>query len=310
MKTNRNNTKKCSHKKTDFFPFICDDKLRLMSFWMGFSMLILWAITFIASWISDSNMILNGIAKLSKETKENLINANIYPSISGAFLQVRFTFTYISNIWIGIALLLYGIFPKYLWSKRFLFLSTVYITITFIGFWGVIIPFIFINPEFWYQIPLSWKILTVPVHFINPVIAFVAIILLRKRMVVSKKTMNLSFLMVLGYYIFTMLIFFIGVKDVDVFLSDIKIKNSVGLDIYSKMQVSIYPFLNFRRPFGYEGNNLFIKIILNLIIPIGGIAISFAVSYFWQKVLKIKLYDKKILNDKNFLEDNVLLFKK
>jgi hypothetical protein len=71
---------------------------------------------------------------LSQETRDKLILANALPSVSGAMLQVRFTFTYISNILIGFALIFYGLLPNYLWTKRGFFLATVYINITFFTF--------------------------------------------------------------------------------------------------------------------------------------------------------------------------------
>ncbi|WP_170178330.1 MAGa3780 family membrane protein [Metamycoplasma neophronis] len=291
------------------FPFISKDKKRLAAFWTGISMLLLWCITFVASWVSDSFTINEAILKLDAQTKSSMVEAGVFPSISGAFLQVRFTFTYISNILISLSLIIYAVFPKYLWTKRFLYLATIYISITFLGFWGVIIPFIFAKPELWYEIPLSWKFLSVPVHLINPIAGIAIFILLKKNMVVSNKTLLFSPLMIIAYYLFTVMIFFIGAKDVDSFVNGISADTGKGFDIYSKMQVSIYPFLNFRNPFGYSGESLTIKVLLNLIIPLGGIALCIGVGYFWKAVCKIQTYNKKDFLNKDFITKNRLLFK-
>lgn len=280
-----------------------------LTFWFGIVILCLFVITFVCSWISDGHELKVAFSKLSQETRDKLILANALPSVSGAMLQVRFTFTYISNILIGFALIFYGLLPNYLWTKRGFFLATVYINITFFTFWGLIIPFVFINPNIWYEIPWNWKVLTVPVHLINPVIGTTFFIINRRELVVSHKTMLLSSIFMLGYYLFAVLIFWIGVQVTNLFLIEQFNKKTTGLDIFTKTKVAIYPFLNLKYPLGYHGNNLVYKILLNLFIPIFGIIVCISVAYFLKFICKIQTYSKKNFENPAFLRENKLLIK-
>ncbi|TPE57438.1 hypothetical protein FJO69_01650 [[Mycoplasma] falconis] len=303
-------------KPKSLFPFKSNDKKRLATFWVGVTILIILFSTFVASWPSTASDMYNNINNLKPETIKDLINKGVFPSISGGLLQVRFTFTYITNILAGVSLITYAAMPKHLWTKRMLFLSNVYISITFIVFWSVIIPFVFTTPHFWsfLKANAAWIALTIPVHFLNPLIAIIMFIINRKNLVVSHRTMLYSFLMMISYWLFALLLFVSGIRVAELFLNQAtpeQQSNITGIDsIYLQTQVIIYPFLNFSHPMGYAGDNVAIKTIINILIPISGSLLCIGLAYFWKGVCHIKIYNKKDLLKPEFKSNNKPLFDK
>ncbi|AZZ65327.1 hypothetical protein DMC14_000780 [Metamycoplasma phocicerebrale] len=276
----------------------------LLSF--GIIILLLVSISFVGGWFSISNKMTEALSKLTQKEKERIFNLDLLPTVSGAFFQVRFTFTYVSNILLGASLILLAIMPKYVWIKRLFFFSIVYITITFTIFWFIIVPYVYFFVKESNKIPLIEIILTFLVHLINPIIGISFFITTRKTIVLNKYDLYLSSLFSFFYYFFTVAVYFVGIKVVDEFLTNFKIseKEKNGWDIYIKLQITIYPMMNFREPWGYSGDSIFLKVLLNLSFPSLSVLFTISVSWFWKSVCKIKLYNEKIKKDQDFLKYN------
>lgn len=168
-------------------------------------------------------------------------------------------FTTLSNLFLGIMMILYPLKPKNEMIKSLFYSSVVLITVTLLVYAGFI----------------SWRYLgtwtngllatrSILTHLINPILAFIALILFRKSITISKKEYYISSAIVFVYFLFALILF------------------------YSTDSKTIYSFLDFTNPLFYKNGNLLIVNILRLVIFLLAITFGFLFTVFWEKILKIK----------------------
>ncbi|UWD34580.1 MAGa3780 family membrane protein [Mesomycoplasma molare] len=181
-----------------------------------------------------------------------------------------FYFTNQSNIFLGLTFILVACFPNMQYRKM-LFSATSIITITFLIYWTLIA-----FTSDWTKVYNS--IVSLITHFLNPVLGFIGLWLIRKSVVVDNKLLFNTSLYVFVYFMFAFILYFSSY--------------SYFKDEY-KDGVVIYSFLNFTKPFFYKGGNIILIIFLDIFSFIAGIFIPISLSLFWKFTYKIK-YDKNI----------------
>ncbi|WLP85379.1 MAGa3780 family membrane protein [Mycoplasma seminis] len=263
-------------RKTTFHTW---DKLRKATLYAGICVILLIFIATLWKWGIISNKMQESIAKLSEQEKEVLIKTDNMPKILPNFWSVTGTFTWISNLTVGITLVLFAIYPKHWLHQRALFLANTYITITFIVFWTLIFPASFKH----FEADVFFDSLIV--HFINPLICFVFVILNRKKIQVTKLTIWLASVVMVAYWAFALIVFFIGEPIANQFATVAGVKN-----IYDAGKLVVYKFLNFRQPLFYKGSSTGIVVLLNFVIFVVGFFLTPGLGFAWKYALKIK-YD-------------------
>ncbi|QCZ36899.1 MAGa3780 family membrane protein [Mycoplasma nasistruthionis] len=276
---------------TKHYTFNSWSKLRKATLFAGVAVILLVFITTVWRWQIVSSEMYNNIAKLTLEDKKLLLEKGFTPNILANFWNVTLTFTWLSNLFVGMALILFAIYPKNWIAQRALFLANVYITITFIVFWALIFPFEVTGD-------IQRFITSSLVHFVNPVICFVFVILNRKNISVTKLTIWLSTIVMITYWAFALVTFLSGNKNVEAFkvgldgsiIRDTKTVELAKINLYKEMNLTIYSFLNFKHPLFYKGDNLGLVIGLNIALFIGGFLLTPGLGFAWKYGLKVK-YD-------------------
>ncbi|MCS4536594.1 MULTISPECIES: MAGa3780 family membrane protein [unclassified Mycoplasma] len=176
-----------------------------------------------------------------------------------------FYFTYLTNLFTGITLILFSIIKNREKILKMFVISVGLITITFLVYWLL----------------LSWRketwstfysaIRSTITHAINPVIAFVVLFLLRKTAVISSKEIKTTAIITIAYCLFALIIYFASYN---------KFVEGAGVTIYS--------FLNFTKPLFYTGGNLGVVIFLDILIFALAVGLSLSTLLFWKGVYKIK----------------------
>ncbi|QGZ97505.1 hypothetical protein GE118_01675 [Mycoplasma sp. NEAQ87857] len=264
-----------------------------VSFISGILIIVLLSITFLGTWNLISNELFNSWSKLSVEQLKYLTQNRIFPEVASSFWQRALTFTYISNFAAGILLIIFAFCKNKKAISNILTISITYITITFLVFWGLVFPSILKDiknssnqKSYW------WFVFTTIIHFINPMIAIVAFVLIKKDLVVSKYVIYWAFIFIFIYYLFALSTFFIGEKVTNIYLNNPQLKQELKeINIFSSTKTTIYAFLNFKHPLFYKGNSLFAIVGLNLLIFILGSILAIGITWTWIKVLKIKKYN-------------------
>ncbi|MEE3928629.1 hypothetical protein V2E24_03515 [Mycoplasmopsis ciconiae] len=261
---------------------------RKMTLFGGITIVLILFISTI--WIFDIyakelNSALDDISK-DKSLKiafESFYNAGYRPSLLGLFWKITSTFTWISNLALGISLILYAIYPKNWIAQRAIFLTNVYITITFLVFWTLIFPTRISQKTF----PWQKFIVDALTHLINPIIGFVFLIINRKNIKITRLTIILSNIVIICYFVFALIVFFIGEQVVQK-AQEILGQNIREKNVHHAFNNTIYKFLNFRKPLFYSGNSLVVKISLNIVVFILASSLTPFIGYIWYKTLKLK----------------------
>ncbi|WP_029512794.1 MAGa3780 family membrane protein [Mycoplasmopsis iners] len=260
--------------------------------YINFSFVILMAILMIAgiliNWVVKTQDYIASINKLSVENQRELIKLDLLPKLISNYWGYTSTFTYLSNTFLILAFGFLTFLPKKSFAQKMAFLATVYITITFVVFWTLIFPDSLKKGV--YSIPNF--IASVLIHFVNPAIGFGLLILNRKHVEISKKTIWLSFIPLIIFYLFALCSFLIGQSTVQ-HLSE---ANSENANLYNKLHLQVYAFLNFAKPLFYSGENKIVVVLLNILIVVVGLILTPALGLAWKHSLKIKY--------QNFIKNN------
>ncbi|MBN4083820.1 hypothetical protein JXZ92_03265 [Mycoplasma sp. CSL10137] len=174
-----------------------------------------------------------------------------------------FYFTNLTNYFSLITLLLMCFSRKNI-IRRLFFHSLILISITFLVYWGLISW-----TSNWKNIFQSYK--SLHTHLINPMIIFIFAFIWKDKLKILQKDKFICLIYVFSYLIFAFLLFI----------------STYYLEYNKEYGVVIYPFLDFFHPFFYKGNNLDLKLILNLVIILIGIGLPILIFKFWYRVLSI-----------------------
>ncbi|WP_156933774.1 MAGa3780 family membrane protein [Mycoplasma simbae] len=181
-----------------------------------------------------------------------------------------FFFTYITNFFLGIMLIVLAWMRNSALVKRLFFISVTLITITFLVYWTLISY----KAETWASFYSGFR--STITHAVNPIIGFIVLIMIRKEVIISKNTFIASIVMVMVYFLFAMILFF------------------ATYNVYAKDQgVVIYTFLNFYKPLFYKGGNTALVVILDIFVFVLAAAIPVGLMFFWKAVLRIKIECKR-----------------
>ncbi|AAT27546.1 MAGa3780 family membrane protein [[Mycoplasma] mobile] len=214
----------------------------------------------------------NGISVIGKSSKISFFARVL---IFGSFEQWIF-FTTISNLFVGFMMIFFALFSSKKLQRVF-FVSISYITITFIIFWTLIAPVLNFNGGF-------DTFISINNHFINPVFAFVAYFLLKKRILsVTNRTIYYSSIPIYGYLLFAMILFF----------SSISLMKSIDASLTSG--ANVYSFLNFFEPFFYRGGSIPLVVFLNIIIVLLAFWIPVGLGFLLKFISRLKIDRYKIL---------------
>ncbi|TNK83067.1 hypothetical protein C4M96_03850 [Mycoplasmopsis pullorum] len=280
MKTN---SLKISINK-DKYPFFQWTKLRKATLFAGIAVLVLVMIVTIFYFFYERDLFAKRLAQIDDATLNQLYKNQLLPNMLARFWRRTLTFTWLSNLFLGIALILFAIYPRNWIAQRAIFLAVVYITITFFVFWGLIFPesikrFQFLN-----------FVMTSIVHFINPLIGFVFLILIRKNIKVTELTIWLSCITLLAYYFFALISYFVGDSMINDLSNRLGTSNNQDLKLHRELDLVIYGFLNFRSPLFLKPTKTYVSVIINIAIVVVGLLTPPLIGICWQKACRIK-YD-------------------
>ncbi|MEA4115282.1 hypothetical protein VBM87_00585 [Mycoplasma sp. 744] len=245
----------------------------------------------ITNWINQTKDINNAFLNLKLETKNDLLsekNAILLPQMIARFWFNTATFTYLSNTFVVVALIMFLIFNKNILIKQMLFMSNQFITITLIVFWILIFPDSLKNGKY-QDIGLLSSIL---VHLINPLLSLIILFINKKNMQINQKQIWLATIPVLLFYFFALITFFIALDTKNL----LEINMQVNINLFKHLNLYIYSFLNFAQPLFYSGSNLALIIFLNILIVIVFFFFIVAIGYFWKWVFKISYKTQKFKN--------------
>ncbi|WP_029513229.1 MAGa3780 family membrane protein [Mycoplasmopsis primatum] len=205
-----------------------------------------------------------------------VFNNVVYPNALQAIWSQTMTFTMISNWMLAITMVVLPFKKDNQKTQAWFMATVVYISITFLIYWTLIF-FVSLKKGIWND--LKSALPSFILHAINPLFGIVALILLRKQISISNKQIWMMSLVISGYFLFGFITFFIGDQLVD---------DKSNAKLYSKYNIVIYTFLNFRHPFFYKGGNVAIVVILDLLALSVGILIAPTIGFIWKYSLKIK----------------------
>lgn len=193
------------------------------------------------------------------------------PTVFALFKGFGFTlfFTTISNIFLGITMMLLVIKKESKVIKRLFFNAACLMAVTSVVFWSLIIFW----SAAWYNYPVAF--MNVILHFVNPIIGLLILYLFRKEVKIKLLDLFIPIFWFVVYYFIAILIY---VATYGIF------KNDTGVVIYS--------FLNFRKPLFYSGDNSIVIFVLNFVILLGNIYIPLLLTIILIKSYKIKLFKK------------------
>ncbi|MFU2192915.1 MAGa3780 family membrane protein [Mycoplasma sp. 4079] len=256
-----------------------------ISFFLAIGIVFVVILATLINWHLTSTRISQELTTLSDEAKSELLNRS---SIHGykmlqSFWRVNLTFTWLSNTFLAISAVIFALKMKNHKVQQTFFLSIIYISITFLIYWTLIFV-----PELKEFKPLYF-FNTFIIHAVSPILGFVILIINRKEIQISKRTVYLSVITMLGYYFFALITFFMSTPIYDQ-LKDVELKN--GNRLTKELDMTIYGFLNFREPLFYKGGNVSIVCLLNLVIFGVGFVLTPAIGYLWVKTLRIKFATK------------------
>ncbi|WP_426461443.1 MAGa3780 family membrane protein [Mycoplasma hafezii] len=269
------------------------NKVRKATLIAGLSFLIILLISFLLSWVEDSKEIQNSLLKQPENNNlTELLNDHLLFNVKAKLWHRSWTFTYLSNFTVGIALVLFACFYETKWINRLVTWSSIYISVTFLIFWSLIFPGLFLAGQY----NTGRVIASVNTHFINPVIALVMVFFNRQKLEYTKRWILLSIIPMFMYYFFAMTIFFIGnpaVKELRKLTPSIplwKLQDEAGL--------TIYPFLNFEFPLFYHGDKIALKVVFNLLIVLVGVVLPIGIGFLLKLICKTKrkVYEKQTKN--------------
>lgn len=224
---------------------------------------------FIVLLITSLFIVLNG----TYFYKENDSIHNNVPQLQAVFKQFTsiFYFTYLSNIFLGIMLIVLGVKRQSMTVKRLFFLSVALITVTFIVYWALIS-----YKQSTWEKPYYEAVKSILTHAIHPIIGFIILGLIRKEVSISSKTIKIAIIIVISYLIFAFIVYL-----------------STYSRFVARRGVVIYSFLDFLYPLFYTAGNPLIVLLLNTIIVIIGFALPIGLIYFWKAVYRIKSIEIK-----------------
>ncbi|TPE57373.1 hypothetical protein FJO69_01975 [[Mycoplasma] falconis] len=254
-------------------------KKQKATLFIGISLLVIIMLTTILKWHVYAGLYydrLNAVKIQNPEAFELMIKNQAIPPILSIFWSINFTFTWISNLGLGITCVLFAIFYHHKYAKKAMFLTVVFISVTFLVYWTLIFPESIKRFQ-----PLNGS-LSIIMHLINPIIGFIVLGINRKNIEITTLTIWLTDVVALAYYFFALIAFYSGIKLID-------LDSNPSNESYRTFGLTVYSFLNFEQPLFYKGDSIAIKIFLNLAIVIFGLLIFPAIAYFWKAVYKIKL---------------------
>ncbi|VEU76920.1 MAGa3780 family membrane protein [Mycoplasmopsis columbina] len=255
------------------------NKNRRITLYLGICYILLMFAVTIWSWHIQKNEYLIKLTNLSKEEINFLYSHNLVASPLALFWKVTLTFTWVSNFAMGLSMILFAIYPNDWKTQRAMHLTTSYVTITFLVFWGLIfVPSILKD-----RIDVEHLISTSIVHFVTPIMGIVAFVLNRKRIKTTKWTILLAMIPLTAYYFFALIVFLIG-KDLTTPFNHLK--SDSNFDAY--IDLSIYPFANFLKPLFYKGGNLGVIVFLDIFVLLALCSIAIFFAWFWAKICKIQ----------------------
>ncbi|CAT05279.1 Uncharacterised protein [Mesomycoplasma conjunctivae] len=223
-------------------------------------------------------LIMDAIVKLPNEIEKTFSGTYVsFKHILKGFSLITY-FTNQSNIILALAFLVLGIWPNKRVARNFFFSSIIWISITFVIYWALISW----NTSAWSHVAAAFE--SIFLHLIHPVIGFLALIVFRREFIVSQQLYLKLSLYIFGYFFALLILYFSTYK---LYTYPEGKHYPSGQTIYDGAVV--YNFINFKRPFFYNGSNLALIIILDILIFLIAFLIPISVSLFWQIVLKLQV---------------------
>ncbi|QNM93623.1 hypothetical protein H9M94_03450 [Mycoplasma sp. Pen4] len=255
------------------------DRKRKMAFWAGIAILVIIVLCTIWTWI------IYNYDELIPALKYTNNSSHFGQPVYARYWAVTYTFTWMSNIFLAFALILYAIWPKNWITQRMLFLATIYITITMLIFWALVFPSVFKGE------PAQKIIVSTFVHFVTPIIAYVAFVKNRKEIEISKKVIWYSSIALFIYWLFALVLFLVSIPYLNEVFKDTSkewLNSPEGKEYYKYIRPYIYPFLDFSRPLFVKTDNNALKVLLNMAIVVIGFFIPPFLGYVWKWSCKLQ----------------------
>ncbi|RIV16647.1 MAGa3780 family membrane protein [Mycoplasmopsis gallopavonis] len=268
-----------------------NSKLLKACFFGAIIILIILLVSFFVSWHEDAMVVKKSFQSIKENNldSDKLAHLRLLPNLKNNFWHRSLTFTYLTNAFVAVALFIF-VFSKNQKLKNIILpLAAIYITITFVIFWGLVFPALFKNKDWTFGRYFA----TINVHFINPLFYLVLFFLTFKQISITRKTVLLAPIPMFIYWVVALMIYFIALPAAKA----IELHNLNSIEKDELLGLTIYKFLNFLHPLFYKENNIWIILGFNLAILIVGISfpILIGLGYRWicnKYHKKAKLYNE------------------
>ncbi|WP_412031559.1 MAGa3780 family membrane protein [Metamycoplasma buccale] len=226
-----------------------------------------------------------------KKNPDLINNYEYHPSVLSIIWRRTMSFTMISNWILAISLTIFPFFRKSQRMQALFFATVVFITITFIIYWSLI------SWTFkWRKNELDSGFINLFTHAITPIFAFISLGMIRKDITIKHSQIWLTNTFVLGYFTYALIAFLIGQRFAN-------LANST-IDPYSVFDITIYKFLNFKKPLFYNGGKIGIVIFLDIIMFLIAFFLTPSLGYMWKGIFRIKTFSNIQNDDDNNVKVN------
>ncbi|TNK96581.1 hypothetical protein C4M98_02765, partial [Mycoplasmopsis pullorum] len=106
----------------DKYPFFQWTKLRKATLFAGIAVLVLVMIVTIYYFFHERDLFAKRLAQIDDATLNQLYKNQLLPNMLARFWRRTLTFTWLSNLFLGIALILFAIYPRNWIAQRAIFL--------------------------------------------------------------------------------------------------------------------------------------------------------------------------------------------
>ncbi|SJZ43242.1 MAGa3780 family membrane protein [Mycoplasmopsis verecunda] len=226
---------------------------------------------------ADGQSILQNIKEIADTNNpdtKRVITELVYPNATYLFWGgSTYWFTFMSNVLMGVTLFLYPIYQKSRRAQTFYFASMVYIIIVMLGYWGgVIFDHSIITSNRPFELGK-----TLIMHAVAPFLGLSTLFIYeRKRIRIATKSIWAFMAWPIAYLLFTVAIYFIGYKFMQPF---------GGTEL--QRGVTIYGVVSFYHPLGYQGNSIFVVVVLDIIMVLCAIFAGPIIGFTLRKILRI-----------------------
>ncbi|EIE40653.1 MAGa3780 family membrane protein [Mycoplasmopsis canis] len=217
-------------------------------------------------------------------------------------------YTFISNVLMGSSIMFFPFFKNTKLGQRLYFGSIVFIISVVLGFWGGVL----VDKELLGKMKVNDFPRTLIWHAIAPGLGILTLFWQRKNIRISNKVIWSLSIYPIIYSIFMVAIYMFGYKFMNLhkeaFLPDFyninDPNNPIPQEYNSEIERGIvfYSIISILKPFGYSGDNNYVRIVLLILITLFMIMMAPTIGFIVRKFWRIKQPNQKSLPKLIFID--------